>query len=112
LKKKKNVEEHVSKLNVKTPFTKEEIKLLQENFSFSKSDCYHTLLGVINKEDFVRLIECYYSVLKQNDETEAPVFEVTSEMSSRIFDGVVEGKKNIGVVKMNTLSCVEMNKMR
>jgi hypothetical protein len=58
------------------------------------------------------LIECYYSILKENDETEAPIFEVTNEMSSRIFDGVVESKKNIEVIKVNTLSCVEKNKMK
>lgn len=47
---------------------------------------------VICKEDFVLLIKCYYDILKENVDEEAPILEITSFYVSKIFDSFVTKK--------------------
>ena len=47
---------------------------------------------VISKEDFIILIKCYYDILKENIDEEAPILEITSFYVSKIFDSFITKK--------------------
>jgi hypothetical protein len=59
---------NINALTRVTNFDEKEIKLLQEEFIFKhfKNRELENNRIVINKIDFVRLIRCFYEVLKEN----------------------------------------------